>query len=134
MQRVGMANILVIDDSTVQRVIIRKYVEKEGHLVVGEAGTGQEGVELYKKLKPDIVTLDIVMPDANGIAILKEIMSYDSDANVIMCSSTAIQHMIIEAIHIGAKSFLVKPFNRELLINNIDKILMSCNMSKNYKV
>lgn len=118
-----MANILIIDDSTVQRVIIKKFLEKDDHIVVGEAGTGQEGIDLYMRLKPDIVTLDIVMSDANGIAILKEIINYDPNAKVIMCSSTAIQHIILEAIHIGAKNFLIKPFDKDILISAINKIL-----------
>lgn len=122
-----MANVLIIDDSTVQRVIIKKFVENENHTVVGEAGTGQEGVKLYKMLRPDIVTLDIVMADANGISILEEIINFDKNANIIMCSSTAIQHVIIESIKLGAKNFLVKPFDRNILINAINKILSTQN-------
>jgi two-component system chemotaxis response regulator CheY len=118
-----MARVLIIDDSTVQRTIFRKYLERVGHEIVGEAKGGTPAVELYISLKPDIVILDIVMPDANGMAILGQIMSYDSNANVIMCSVAALQNIIIESIQMGAKGFLVKPVTSDALLSNINKIM-----------
>jgi len=125
-----MPRILIIDDSTVQRTILRKYLEKENHEIVGEAKNGQEALGLYKELKPDIVLLDIVMPDANGISILDQIMNYDNNANIIMCSATALKNVIIESIQLGAKGFLVKPITSEKLLNTINKIMEMSNSAK----
>lgn len=124
-----MARILIVDDSTVQRMIFRKYLEKEEHDVIGESKSGQNVVELYKKLKPDIVILDIVMPDANGMAILDQIMTFDRNANVIMCSIAALQNIIIESIQIGAKGFLVKPVTREALLRSVNKVIQQPKMT-----
>jgi len=123
-----MARILLVDDSTVQRMILRKFLEKENHQIIGEANNGQAVLGLYQDLKPDIVLLDIVLPDANGITILDQLMHYDRNANVIMCSSTALQNVIIESIQLGAKGFLVKPITIEVLSKAVNKIL---EMSKN---
>jgi len=118
-----MSNILIIEDSTVQRTILRKHLEKAGHQIIGELKSGMNAVSLYMKLQPDIVILDIVMPDANGMNILSQIMSYDSEAKVIMCSVAAMQNIIIESIQLGAKGFLVKPIDRDTLIKSISKAL-----------
>lgn len=118
-----MARILIVEDSTVQRTILKKYLEKEKHEIVGELKNGQNVMDLYMELKPDIVLLDIVMPDANGINILSQLMSYDGNANVIMCSAAALKNVIIESIQIGAKSFLVKPVTQEALLNAVNKVM-----------
>lgn len=118
-----MARILLVDDSTVQRTIFKKFLEKENHDIVGEANNGQAVLGLYQNLKPDIVLLDIVMPDSNGITILDQLMNYDNHANVIMCSSTALQNVIIESIQLGAKGFLVKPITADTLLKTVNKIM-----------
>ncbi len=118
-----MARILIVDDSTVQRTILTKYLEREQHEVVGEVSNGHETLQAYQKLTPDIVLLDIVMPDSNGISILSELLQFDKNANVIMCSSTALQNVIIESIQIGAKGFLVKPLTRDALARSINKVM-----------
>jgi len=118
-----MARIIIVDDSTVQRMILRKFLEKENHDIVGEANNGQAVLGLYQDLKPDIVLLDIVMPDANGITILDQLMHYDRNANVVMCSSTALQNVIIESIQLGAKGFLVKPITVDTLLKTVNRIM-----------
>jgi len=118
-----MARVLIVDDSTIQRTILRKFLERENHEIVGEAITGQPVLELYKELNPDIVILDIILPDANGITILDQLMHYDRNANIIMCSATAMQNIIIESIKLGAKGFLVKPITGEALLKTVNKVL-----------
>ncbi|MEI8388414.1 MAG: response regulator [bacterium] len=128
-----MAKVLIVDDSTVQRTILKKFLEKEQHEIIGEAKNGQDAVALYKDLNPDIVLLDIVMPDANGIAILDQIINQDENANVIICSSTALRNLIIESIQIGAKGFLVKPITSETLLKTINKIMHMSKIPQNLK-
>lgn len=118
-----MAKILIVDDSSVERYILSTCLKKHGHKIVGEASNGQEAVLFYKASKPDIVILDIVMPNDNGIDILKQIIEYDSNANVIMCTSAALQNTIINAVQLGAKHFLVKPVCPESLMATIHKTL-----------
>lgn len=118
-----MARILIVDDSTVQRTMLKMFLETGGHKVIGQAGTGLAAIEKYQKLQPDLVILDIVMPDANGISILDQIIHYDRYAKVIMFSSTALKNIIIESIQLGAKSFLVKPVSREKLLTTVNKVL-----------
>lgn len=118
-----MARILIVDDSTVQRTMLKMFLETGGHKIVGQAGTGLAAIEKYQKLQPDLVILDIVMPDANGINVLDQIIHYDRYAKVIMFSSAALENVIIEAIQIGAKGFLVKPVSREKLLSTVNKVL-----------
>ena len=118
-----MAKILIVDDSIVQRTIIKLYLIKEGHSVIAETGKGQNVLKLYNDVKPDIVILDIVMPDANGISVLADLMNNDPNAKVIMCSATALQEVVLESIQLGAKHFLVKPITREKLLFTIHKTL-----------
>lgn len=118
-----MPKILIIDDSAVQRNIIAKFLTKAGHDIVGESSSGQDTIKLYKTLKPDVVILDIVLFDANGITILDELIHIDNNANIIMCSSTAIRSVIAESIQLGAKGFLIKPFKREVLLRTVNRAL-----------
>ncbi len=122
-----MAKILIVDDSTIQRTILRKYLEKGGHEIIGESKTGNNVLGLYKELMPDLVILDIVMPDANGIAILEQLLKFDKNARIVMCSGTALQNVIIETINMGAKSFLVKPVTGECLLRTVDKVMRNNN-------
>lgn len=126
-----MASVVIVDDSTVQRTIIKKYLERGGHEVIGEAKKGYLGVKLYKDLNPDLIILDIVMPDANGIAILDELINYDPKANIIMCSATAIENVIIETFQLGAKNFLVKPITQETLLRAVSMIFESNKRNSN---
>jgi len=118
-----MAKIVIVDGSSVTRFFMRKWLEKNGHEVVGEAVNGHDTLKLYRKLRPDIVLLDIYLPNDNGLRILEQLMSCDKYANIIMCSAAALQNIIIEAHQLGAKHFLVKPFADKTLEVSIQKVL-----------
>ena len=118
-----MAKVLIVDDSSIDRFIIKKCLENNLHKVIGEASSGLEALELYRKLSPDIVFLDVIMPNDDGLKTLSDIMSLDKSANVVMCTASALQNVIIEAMQIGAKAFLVKPVTNESLIHAVQKAL-----------
>lgn len=117
-----MINVLIADDATFMRLTIRGMLEKNGITVAGEAENGLVAVNKYKELKPDIVTLDITMPEMTGIEALKEIMKFDPKAKVIMVSAMGQEFMVKDAILSGAKTFIVKPFKEEHVIETIKKI------------
>jgi len=117
------AKVLIVDDLAFIKLIIRDTLEKKGFEVVGEASNGVEAVELYAKLRPDVVLMDITMPRMDGIQALSKIMQLDKDAKVIMCSALGQQSLIIQAIKLGAKDFIVKPFKPERIIGAIKKTL-----------
>ena len=114
-----MKKIVVVDDAEFMRLALKTSLEKNGYEVVGEAENGLKGLELYKSKKPDIITLDITMPIMEGIATLKEIMKYDPKANVIMVSALGQETKVRQAVILGAKSFIVKPFGDETLLKAI---------------
>ena len=119
-----MANrILIVDDAAFMRMMIRDILTKNGYEVVGEAQDGAQAVERFKELKPDLITMDITMPEMDGIAALKEIKKIDGNAKVIMCSAMGQQAMVIDAIQAGAKDFIVKPFQADRVIEAIKKTL-----------
>ncbi|PHJ14104.1 chemotaxis protein CheY [Fervidobacterium sp. SC_NGM5_G05] len=118
-----MAKVLVVDDAAFMRMMLKDILTKAGHEVVGEAANGVEAVEKYKELKPDVVTMDITMPEMNGIDATKEIKKFDPNATVIVCSAMGQQAMVIEAIQAGAKDFIVKPFQAARVIEAIQKVL-----------
>lgn len=115
--------ILVVDDAAFMRMMIKDILTKNGYEVVGEANDGLQAVEKYKELQPDLVTMDITMPDMDGIAALKEIKQWDKDAKIIMCSAMGQQAMVVEAIQAGANDFIVKPFQADRVIEAIKKTL-----------
>ncbi|WP_054706736.1 response regulator [Bacillus sp. JCM 19041] len=116
-------NVLVVDDAAFMRMMIKDILTKNGYVVVGEANDGNEAVERYKELSPDLVTMDITMPEKDGITALKEIKQLDPSAKVIMCSAMGQQAMVIDAIQAGAKDFIVKPFQADRVIDAISKTL-----------
>ena len=118
-----MATILIVDDAAFMRMMIKDIVSKNGLEVIGEAENGQQAVDKYRELKPDLVTMDITMPEKDGITALKEIMEADSSAKVLMCSAMGQQGMVIEAIQVGAKDFIVKPFKPDRVMDAINKTL-----------
>lgn len=119
-----MANkILIVDDAAFMRMMIKDILSKNGYEVVGEANDGSQAIEKYKELKPDLVTMDITMPEMDGISALKEIKKLDGNARVIMCSAMGQQAMVIDAIQAGAKDFIVKPFQADRVIEAIKKTL-----------
>lgn len=115
--------IMIVDDAAFMRMMIKDILTKNGYEVVGEAENGQVAVEKYKDLKPDLVTMDITMPEMDGIAAVKEIKSFDSAARIIMCSAMGQQSMVIDAIQAGAKDFIVKPFQPERVLEAVGKAL-----------
>lgn len=125
-----MSKILIVDGSAIQRTILRKFLKKGNHENIVEAKNAEEAIPLYLAMKPDIVILDVVLPDANGIAILRNIIENDRHANVIMCSFIALQNVIIESIQHGAKSFLVKPIMAETLLGAVDKVMSMNKITK----
>ncbi len=117
-----MLNIMVVDDSTIIRRILKKELTALGHTVVGEAKSGKEAVELYKKCSPDLVTMDITMPIMNGIDALKRIRKVYKDANIIMITSHGEEKLVMDAITSGAKGYILKPITTseiEIAINKI---------------
>ncbi|MFD2116819.1 response regulator [Paenibacillus yanchengensis] len=119
-----MANrILIVDDAAFMRMMIRDILTKNGYDVVGEAQDGAQAIEKFKEVKPDLVTMDITMPEMDGITALKEIKTIDPNAKVIMCSAMGQQAMVIDAIQAGAKDFIVKPFQADRVIEAIKKTL-----------
>ncbi len=114
--------VLITDDTAFMGMTLRNVIEKHGYEVVGEAGDGKEAVELYKELKPDMVTMDITMPRMDGITAIKEIMKIDPNAKIIVCSAMGQKPMVIEALSAGAKDFLVKPFDAERVVESLRKI------------
>lgn len=118
-----MKSILVVDDANFMRMMLKDILTKNGYEIVGEAGNGAEALQKYKELNPDLVTMDITMPDVNGIQGVKLIREFDPNANIIMCSAMGQQAMVIDAIKSGAKDFIVKPFNAERVVEAVKKIL-----------
>lgn len=118
-----MSKVLIVDDAEFMRYAIRNILEKNGFDVVGEAKNGMEGVKKYKELMPDIVTMDITMPELSGVDALKAILEFDPKAKIVMVSAMGQEDFVKEAIINGAKSFIVKPFKEEHLVDNLNRIL-----------
>jgi len=114
--------VLIVDDSSLMRRLIKDIVVKNGYDVLGEAVNGKMGVEKYKELQPDFVTMDLIMEEMNGLEALKLIIAEDPDANVIMVSSMGQEVIVRDAIVIGAKNFLIKPFDERQVIEAIQKL------------
>jgi len=120
-----MLNILVVDDSLIMRRNITKMIESLGHRVIGEAKDGLESITLYSKLKPDLVTMDITMPEMDGITAVKELKKIDKNAKIIMVTSHGQEEMVIHAIRNGASGYLLKPINVIKLRDSIRKVFPS---------
>lgn len=115
--------ILVVDDAKFMRVMIKDILTSGNYEVVGEAENGAEAVALYQSLKPDLVTMDITMPEMDGIAALKAIRQLDPQARVIMCTAMGQKSLVIESIQAGACDFVVKPFQKERVLQSVAKVL-----------
>jgi len=118
-----MSRILVADDASFMRQMIREIVESEGYEVVGEAADGVEAVELFKDLHPEIVTMDIVMPRRSGIDAVRGIVELDPGARVVMCSALGQETLVTEALQAGAKDFIVKPFKPDAVLATLKQVL-----------
>ena len=116
-------NILICDDAAFMRMMIKDILTKNGYNVAGEAENGLKAVEKYNELKPDLVLMDITMPEMDGIQALKTIKSGDPSAMVIMCSAMGQQAMVIESIQAGAKDFIVNPFQAERVLEAVKKVV-----------
>ncbi len=116
-------NILVCDDAAFMRMMIKDILTKNGYNIAGEAENGAKAVEKYAELKPDLVLMDITMPEMDGIEALKKIKAADANASVIMCSAMGQQAMVIESIQSGAKDFIVKPFQADRVIEAVQKVV-----------
>ena len=116
-------NILICDDAAYMRMMIKDILTKNGYNIAGEAENGAKAVEKYNELKPDLVLMDITMPDMDGIQALKKIKEADPGASVIMCSAMGQQAMVIESIQSGAKDFIVKPFQADRVLEAVQKVV-----------
>jgi len=117
-----MAKVLIVDDAAFMRISIKNTLTKNGFEVVGEAENGAIAVEKYKELKPDVVTMDITMPEMSGLDALKAIVALDSAAQIIMVSAMGQEAMVRDAVLSGAKGFIVKPFKEDGLLSALKKI------------
>jgi len=117
-----MKRVLIVDDASFMRISLRKILESNGFEVVGEAVNGLEAVNKYMILKPDIVTMDITMPEMNGVEALTQIKKQDPSAKVIMISALGQQSWVKKAIMLGAKGFVVKPYEQEYVVDTLNKL------------
>ena len=115
--------VLICDDAVFMRTMVADILKKAGYVVVGEAATGRQAVEKYRELRPDFVTMDIVMPELSGIDAVKEICSEDPKARVLMCSAMGQQSLVVNAIQAGAKEFVVKPFVASRVLEAVKRVL-----------
>jgi two-component system chemotaxis response regulator CheY len=115
--------ILLVDDAVFMRMKLKDILEKNGYEVVGEAQNGLEAIEKYMSEKPDLVTMDITMPEMDGVTALKKIKEFDPKAKVIMCSAMGQQSMVMDAIQAGAIDFIVKPFDNDRVIESLNKAI-----------
>lgn len=118
-----MARILIVDDAKFMRMTLSNILKKAGFEIVGEGENGKDAIRLYRELQPDLVTLDITMPEMSGLEAVKEIKREFPDAKVMMCSAMGQQKMVVEAIEAGAKDFIVKPFDEARVVDAIRRIL-----------
>ncbi|WP_281347086.1 response regulator [Virgibacillus doumboii] len=118
-----MAKILVTDDAAFMRMQLKDNITKLGHEVVGEAANGKEAIEQFQELNPDLTTMDITMPEMDGVEAVKEIKKLNPNAKIVMCSAMGQQGMVVDAIQAGASDFIVKPFNAERIKEALEKVL-----------
>lgn len=118
-----MAKIMVVDDAAFMRAMIRTILSEEGHVIVAEANNGMDAIQLYLATRPDVVTMDITMPDMDGVEAVKEIIKLDKGAKIIMCSAMGQRKKVVDAIAAGAKDFVVKPFQKDRVTESINRVL-----------
>jgi len=118
-----MARVLVVDDAAFMRKVLGDALASGGHEVVGEAGNGAEAVQRFQELRPELTTLDITMPEKDGLAALAEIMAIDPAARVVMCSALGQETKVLESIKLGAKDFVVKPFQPSRVLEAVQRVL-----------
>jgi two-component system, chemotaxis family, chemotaxis protein CheY len=116
-------NVLIVDDLKFIKIVLRDIIEKAGFRVVGEASNGEQAITQYQDTRPDVVLMDITMPGMDGLTALKKIREIDSAARVIICSALGQQQLIVQAIQLGAKDFIVKPFQPQRVVAALKKAL-----------
>ena len=114
--------VLLVDDAAIMRMMLKDVLTKNGYTVVGEAENGVRAIEKYKELQPNLVIMDITMPEMNGIQAARGIKEFDANALIVMCSAMGQQSMVIEAIQAGARDFIVKPFNHDRVLEAVQKV------------
>ena len=119
-----MARVLVVDDAAFMRKMVSDALTSGGHEIVGEASNGVEAFSQFQALKPDVMTLDITMPEKDGLAALKDILAFDPTAKVVMCSALGQESKVLESIKAGAKDFVVKPFQADRVLEAVGKALV----------
>ena len=118
-----MAKIMVVDDAAFMRMMVKNALAQGGYTDVCEASDGNEAVQMYSEQHPDLILMDITMPNMDGLEALKTIRGMDSNAQVVMCSAMGQESMVIEAIKSGAKDFIVKPFKPERILSTVNGLL-----------
>lgn len=118
-----MARVLIVDDSKTSRKFLRSMIEEGDNEIVGEAVNGQEGIDKYKELKPDVVTMDITMPVMDGINALEKILEFDADAKIIIVTAAGQKSNVVEALKKGAADFVQKPFESDVILGVIDRVI-----------
>lgn len=118
-----MAKVLIVDDSKYLRLMIRKILKKHGHTIVAEAETGIEAIEQYKMNMPNVVTMDVVMPKMNGLMAVKEIIQMDPKARIVIVTALGHEPLVRQALKIGAKDFVIKPFKVDQLVQAVEGAL-----------
>ncbi len=118
-----MAKIMVVDDAAFMRMMLKDILTKSGYEVIGEAENGLRAVERYNELSPDLTLMDITMPELDGIQAVKRIKEIDPNAKIIMCSAMGQQAMVLESIQAGARDFIVKPFQKDRIVEAVSKVL-----------
>src|ERR1700742_1927513 len=118
-----MARVLVVDDGAFMRKMVPDALSGGGHEIVGEAANGIEAVQRFQELRPDVMTLDITMPEKDGLTALKELIALDPSAKVVMCSALAQESKVLEAVKAGAKDFIAKPFQAQRVLSAIEKVV-----------
>jgi two-component system chemotaxis response regulator CheY len=118
-----LKKVLIVDDTKFMRNILASILKKKDLEIAGEAVNGADAIEKYRQLRPDLVTMDIIMPEVDGIQAVKEILKFDPDAKILMCSAMGQQALVIEAIQAGAKDFVIKPFQPTRVLEAVDRTL-----------
>lgn len=118
-----MASLLIVDDAKFMRETLAKIFTDASYQVIGEAENGKEALDLYKQLKPDLVTMDLTMPVMNGLDTIQAIMKLDQQAKIVVCSAMGQQKIVVEAIELGAKDFIVKPFDKDRVLDTMNNVL-----------
>jgi len=116
-------NVLIVDDLAFIKIVLRDILEKAGFRVIGEASNGEQAITMYQDTRPDVVLMDITMPGMDGLTALKKIREIDQEARVIICSALGQQQLIVQAIQLGAKDFIVKPFQPQRVVSSLKKAL-----------